>query len=263
MRILNVLRAMQSISSSQLPLLARYPLLPLTLLIPAAWLCASSGLDQFVADWFYALEGGRWLLRDHTLTEAILHKGGRNFSILLWLALLVSWLTVRRRTGLELLSQTLLYLLICAALSNTMVSSLKHLTHMDCPWDLVRYGGDRPLIGLFESRPAGMGAGVCWPAGHSGAGYAWVSLYFAALAIRPQWRLPALGFGLSLGLVFGISQQLRGAHFLSHDLWTVSICWALAALMYRLMLSSSVQSRHNRPSRKSVRTVGHKAGAHA
>jgi membrane-associated PAP2 superfamily phosphatase len=31
-----------------------------------------------------------------------------------------------------------------------------------------------------------------------------------------------------LGLLFGFSQQLRGAHFLSHDLWTLAICWGTA-----------------------------------
>jgi hypothetical protein len=28
-----------------------------------------------------------------------------------------------------------------------------------------------------------------------------------------------------MGVVFGATQQLRGAHFLSHDLWTAAICW--------------------------------------
>ena len=27
----------------------------------------------------------------------------------------------------------------------------------------------------------------------------------------------------------GIAQQLRGAHFMSHDLWTAGICWVAAA----------------------------------
>jgi membrane-associated PAP2 superfamily phosphatase len=36
--------------------------------------------------------------------------------------------------------------------------------------------------------------------------------------------LAALGTG---GLL-GISQQLRGAHFMSHTLWTAWICWTTA-----------------------------------
>jgi membrane-associated PAP2 superfamily phosphatase len=36
--------------------------------------------------------------------------------------------------------------------------------------------------------------------------------------------------------VFGIDQQLRGAHFLSHDLFTAMICWAVALGLSRWML---------------------------
>ena len=34
--------------------------------------------------------------------------------------------------------------------------------------------------------------------------------------------------GLVDGTGFGVAQQLRGAHFLSHDLWTAAICWFTA-----------------------------------
>ena len=38
----------------------------------------------------------------------------------------------------------------------------------------------------------------------------------------------ALAIGLAAGLVFGISQQFRGAHFLSHDIWSLALCWYLS-----------------------------------
>ena len=41
---------------------------------------------------------------------------------------------------------------------------------------------------------------------------------------------------LVIGLVFGIAQQLRGAHFLSHDLWALMVCWLVALSLHRLML---------------------------
>jgi membrane-associated PAP2 superfamily phosphatase len=34
--------------------------------------------------------------------------------------------------------------------------------------------------------------------------------------------------------VFGISQQLRGAHFISHDLAAIAICWTCAVALHRL-----------------------------
>ena len=37
-------------------------------------------------------------------------------------------------------------------------------------------------------------------------------------------------------MMFGIAQQLRGAHFLSHDLWALMLCWLVALAMHRVML---------------------------
>ena len=33
---------------------------------------------------------------------------------------------------------------------------------------------------------------------------------------------------LAAGLLLGLSQQWRGAHFMSHTLWTGWVCWCLA-----------------------------------
>jgi len=41
-----------------------------------------------------------------------------------------------------------------------------------------------------------------------------------------------LVFGLLLGVVFGMAQELRGAHFLSHDLWSLAVAWTCASLLY-------------------------------
>jgi hypothetical protein len=41
---------------------------------------------------------------------------------------------------------------------------------------------------------------------------------------------------LGLGLLFGTTQQLRGAHFLSHDIWTFALCWSINALLAALIL---------------------------
>lgn len=80
-----------------------------------------------------------------------------------------------------------------------------------------------------------MAAQACFPAGHASAGYAWLCLYYFALLWRPSWRWAGLWIGLGAGLVFGISQQLRGAHFLSHDVATALICWLLSLGLYLIV----------------------------
>jgi len=115
-----------------------------------------------------------------------------------------------------------------------LVSLLKASSDLDCPWDLARYGGARAYHGLLYAY-AGPSA-HCFPAGHASAGYAWLALFFFFAATRPAWRWRGLAAGAGLGLVFGIDQQLRGAHFLSHDLFTAMICWAVALGLSRWML---------------------------
>src|SRR5690606_12799694 len=101
------------------------------------------------------------------------------------------------------------------------------------------YGGLRPFIGLFQTRPLLLGHAACFPAGHAGSGYAWVALFFFMREVRPQWRWPALLIALALGAVFGVAQQLRGAHFLSHDLWSLAISWTVASTLSLWMLDSA------------------------
>jgi membrane-associated PAP2 superfamily phosphatase len=48
-------------------------------------------------------------------------------------------------------------------------------------------------------------------------------------------RHAALGFAVALEMLFGFShQQLRGAHFMSHDVWTAAICWFTALALFVL-----------------------------
>ena len=55
-----------------------------------------------------------------------------------------------------------------------------------------------------------------------------MALYFFFLRVAPRWRYAGLGIGLLAGTVFGLAQQLRGAHFLSHDVASLAVCWSVA-----------------------------------
>lgn len=220
------------LAHSRVPLATHLYLPFALLLIFNAWLAAGGG-DMAFADWLYRLEGGHWALKDAWFTSHFIHRIGKWASTLG--ALLVAIAAIRAwRAPKHPWRWPLLALFGSIVLSTTLVSMFKHLTHMDCPWDLARYGGTRAFYGLFESR-GGVPASGCFPAGHASAGYAWIALYFFALAVRPQWRWAGLALGLCVGAVFGFSQELRGAHFLSHDLWTLAVCWIVPLLLFRLL----------------------------
>ena len=192
-------------------------------------------VDLLLGDWIYALGGHAWAWRDAFFTEDVVHVLGRNLSLTLWLAVLVTWLLALRQPGLRSLRRPLGYLLIATSASTLLVSFIKAWSNMDCPWDLVRYGGERPYVGLLSLRPVGLERGRCFPAGHASGGYAWLALYFFFGIVRPRWRWLGIALGAGLGLLFGLSQQLRGAHFLSHDVSTAAICWFTALGIYVAM----------------------------
>ena len=200
--------------------------------LAAAWLIPLRG-DLWIADRIYAWEGHAWMLRDGFVTESLIHVAGRRLSLLAWLAVAALYAATWRVVRLRAWRRPLLYLLVAVALGAGVVSALKHLTNVDCPWDIDRYGGLRPYIDPFLPRPRELPRGQCFPAGHASAGYAWVALYFLFVAMRPAWRWRGLAVGLAMGATFGISQQLRGAHFLSHDLFALMVCWTVALVAYR------------------------------
>lgn len=197
--------------------------LPLLLL---AW-AAARQLDLHWARWLFQWEGGTWALKRSVLLEGVLHRGGRLLSQVAWAGLLVATLW-RWRSPTAAWTRPAARLLLAVFASIACVAALKALTHMDCPWDLAGLGGQRPFIDLFETRPATLGPAACFPAAHAAGGFAWVALYFFFLRVAPRWRHAGLGIGLLAGTVFGLAQQLRGAHFLSHDVASLAVCWGVA-----------------------------------
>jgi membrane-associated PAP2 superfamily phosphatase len=204
------------------------------ILIATALLLVLEGLDgnRLIADHIYDWGGGQWLLRRHAVTSFWIHPGGKYLSLLLWCTALTLWW---RAPKLSAWRRSLRFLWLATLLATCVISLLKLLTNIDCPWDMQLYGGARPYFDLFEARPAWLHASGCFPSGHASAGYAWVALYFFFADVRPQWRFAGLFLGLALGLVFGISQQLRGAHFASHDVAALLVCWLTALLVHAAM----------------------------
>lgn len=190
-----------------------------------------------VAHLLYAWEGGRWVLRQNAWLEIAVHRGGRAASLLVWLSLFAATAWHWRQGDAARWTRPAARLLLATLLSSVLVAWLKSITQVDCPWDLQAFGGTRPFIPLFAARPAGLGAPACFPAAHAASGYAWVAFYFFLAQVRPSWRWRGLAAGLTVGMAFGIAQQLRGAHFLSHDIASLTLCWIIALLVDRTRMA--------------------------
>jgi membrane-associated PAP2 superfamily phosphatase len=108
-----------------------------------------------------------------------------------------------------------------------VTSLLKQRSASHCPWDLTMYGGAEPYVRLLEVLPAGAHAGHCLPAGHASSALWLVAIGVFWLPARPRMALAMAAVGLSLGVALGWIQQLRGAHFLTHTLWSIWIACAV------------------------------------
>ena len=207
----------------------------LGILLLISLLIELTAVDSALADLIYQWEGNKWHLKNNWITAILIHKGGKYLSITM-LLLVLTLLTISHFfTVLAGWKSRFLYLLTSTLLGTITVSLVKAISHISCPWDFTRYGGTLDYLSLMEQLWVRNGS-QCFPAGHASAGFAWVSLYFVGLHASASWRFCALIFALLLGCIFGISQQLRGAHFLSHDVWSFGICWVVSFICYEVML---------------------------
>lgn len=220
-------------------LLKTHLLYPLVLFLLVAGLVEHFHWDLALADVLYRLEGDHWALKKHFLTATVVHEYGRHL-IQLLVFVTVGLIIRDWRLGRKRQLAAGCYLFACFAITTLTVSLLRHLTHVSCPWDLLRYGGDVPYVSIFARLPPGTEAGACFPAGHASGGYVWVALYYYFRVVSPRYRWYGLAFGLILGLSFDIAQQLRGAHFVSHGLWTLGIAWCVATGAYLLTLNKKM-----------------------
>ncbi|WP_157836323.1 phosphatase PAP2 family protein [Rheinheimera texasensis] len=217
---------------------------PLLVLVTLFGLCYGLGFDFALSTFWYQLQDQSWALQHHWLTEDVLHRGVRNLNQLLIAGLLLHFVLrlslhqYRRARGLterasrwtSIHQQAHGRLLLSLTLSLAGVAIIKHSLPMDCPWDLQAFGGTQSFTGLFSSWPANRAPNACFPAGHASIGFAWLGLYFFCLQLYPTLARPALMLSLTLGFGLGLVQQLRGAHFISHDIASAAWCWSMACL---------------------------------
>lgn len=206
---------------------------PLAAFALIAALLAFTMLDIGIAHALFFDSGrGQWIGATSWWTNELIHRNGTWLMRSIAAASLALWIATWIRPQWQVLRRPSLYFFSSVVLSVGLVGLLKTLTNVDCPRDLSEFGGTLPFIHLFEHRPAFLKPARCFPAAHASSGYALLALYFA---FRERSRRAArfgLAAGLGLGLVFGIAQQARGAHFISHDVWSAMIVWTVALSLY-------------------------------
>jgi membrane-associated PAP2 superfamily phosphatase len=164
--------------------------------------------------------------RDHWLTTVVLHQGGRAVGWAVFACLVGQlWrpLTFARDVPLTVRRWWLATCVLCLL----VIPLVKQASLTSCPWSLVEFGGNARYVSHWALGVSDGGGGGCFPSGHASAAFAFLAGYFALRERHPVAARRWLAGVVGLGLVFGLGQTLRGAHYPSHTLWTAWICLAL------------------------------------
>ena len=144
------------------------------------------------------------------------------------------------------------YLLIILAMVPATIATLKGVTHVSCPNDLVIFNGDLPYLNLWQNIVAAMPA-RCFPAAHASAGF---SLY--GLAFLPTLRKHRYQIVISvtiLGWTMGLYKMLFGDHFFSHTLVSMLLSLTIACALATLFFKDSIKAKAKSTSKKHADTA--------
>ena len=198
----------------------------ITLMCMLAW--DYSGLDMGLMQALADTKGFK--LRDNWWLETLLHTRAKQLAIVVYLGLLVMvWWPQKALRQLTRWQRS--EIVVGITLSLITISTLKSFSLTSCPWELQAFGGPALHVSHWLWGLADGGSGRCFPGGHVSSAFAFLGLALPWLvsdsASQRQTGLRILGVVLGFGLLLGLTQTLRGAHFPSHTLWTGFICWTV------------------------------------
>lgn len=184
-------------------------------------------LDMYlIRPWMSA--SGEFLYKQNWYLATLSHHYVKNLLIAVYASFLViligsfrytSWRDLRWRYG---------YMFVMVIISTSIIGVLKSQSEHACPWTMVA-----PQQNHF-SWILNQTDGHCFPGGHSATGFALMVGYFVYRNTDRKKAIFYLYAGVILGFAMGWAQMMRGAHFLSHNLWTGWVIWLSNAVVYGL-----------------------------
>lgn len=223
----------------------------LALLVVVAIGFEVTDLDLAVQDRLYDFQASQWRVdRDDPVLRTLFYTGPKYLLILVGvvgIALAGGPARWRDRCGFSYPGGRRHLLVLLATLSTgpALVGWGKNVTNVFCPSEIRRYGGDVPYVTLCGSyaeddRPERQGH--CFPAGHASGGFALMAL--AGLARTRRGRVVGIAAGMLAGTIMGAYQMFKGAHYLSHTLFTlVFMAWIF--LLWRRLLRVAERGTDN------------------
>lgn len=171
---------------------------------------------------------GHFTERNNWYLVHLNHKVFKQLLIAVYLSFLVLWLASFKLEKLRPQRWLYGYMFVVSILSTALIGILKSQSAHACPWDMT----EQTATGFIWNFTATHGH--CFPGGHASTGFALITGFFVFRLVQPKRAWFYLTAGLLLGFMMGWGQMMRGAHFLSHNLWTgwIILCFNTALYAY-------------------------------
>lgn len=188
---------------------------------------------QLIHPWLNA--SGQFILRNNWYLAELSHHYIKNLLITIYLSFFILWLGSFKFKKLNAFGWSYGYFFSLVVLSTTMIGLLKSQSAHACPWNITLPSSQ----GFFWDFSATQGH--CFPGGHAATGFALMTGYFVFRLADKKRAYFFLITGSILGFALGWAQMMRGAHFLSHNLWTAWIIWLVNVVFYLLNYNKFVR----------------------
>jgi membrane-associated PAP2 superfamily phosphatase len=218
-----------------------HALWPLLLLAITIFFLEYQHLDIVISHYFFDAKSQHFPLQTDWLFKDVLHGYGNYPARIIFIGLFVGLLaTIKLR--LRPYRAILVYLASSLGASAAATVLIKMNSDRACPWDLQEFNGAYPLIGWFDSLPAGLAPGHCWPSGFVIGAFCLFAFYFVSLGrTKRSTQIGILVAILVYGNLLGFIQVMRGAHLFSHHIWTGMICWYVSLACFAIF--QAIQKR--------------------
>lgn len=198
------------------------------------WLSRNEQLDWAISNYWFDAASGHFPWQNNHWLDLINHRLLK-IGVITGAVLALFWGIYRR-------NPRMIVTMLLIGIGPLVVGILKATSAHSCPWDLIEYGGKAMSYPLFGAIPAVPGPGRCFPGGHASSGFAVMALFFLFYPQRPRLAYWCWFGGIVLGMLMGFGQVMRGAHFLTHNLWAGWWVW-LSQLAVYCMASGFVRRK--------------------
>lgn len=197
-----------------------------------------TSLDIIIQDNFYDFSLHRWFLsqEENTWISIIFYSGIKKLIIIFGIIILLLYLYSFKKplNFLRFYRKGLLLVFISLLITPAIVSLLKVLSDVPCPYHVFHYGGEYPYLQVLDSKPIDIVRKFrCFPAQHASGGFALMSLFFLFQSKKNKYL--ALSIALLIAWSMGLYKMLLGHHYLSHTIISMLIAWCIILILYMVL----------------------------